>query len=69
MTDLQDKVDAAVVERVAAALGLELGPQDGCSCWAEPYRPNIRWPDDYSESERTKLRSAARAAMKAAGVL
>jgi hypothetical protein len=57
------------IERAAAAIGLELGPPDCCGPWTESYRPHVKWPDDYSKSERAKLRSAAAAALMAANVI
>jgi hypothetical protein len=53
------------IEAAAAALGKCIGPPDGCSRWAPHYLDKIRWPQDYTENERSLLRSAAIAMFEA----
>jgi hypothetical protein len=48
----------AEIEAAAAALGKHLGPLDGCSRWSPGYLDKVRWPHDYTEKERSIIRSA-----------
>lgn len=53
------------VEAAAAAIGVTLGPPNG-NVWSEGFRDKVKWPDDYSEQERSALRFAAAAALYSA---
>lgn len=59
-------VSEAEIEAAAAVLGKHLGPLDGESRWCPGYLDKVQWPKDYSEQERTLLRSAAIVALEAA---
>jgi hypothetical protein len=53
------------IEFAAAAIGKTLGPPDSQSTgWNDLFRPHVKWPEDYSPTERRRLREAARAALQ-----
>lgn len=49
-----------VIELVAAIIGRE-APAD----WTETYRPQVKWPGDFSELELARYRNTARAVIAA----
>lgn len=55
----------AEIEAAAAQLGLHCPLSDG-GHWTLSYRPQVRWPQDYSARERKTFREAATAALEAA---